>query len=127
DLFLANRKYFCITMPYLYLGPILGMLNRGSLVGSSLHNFSEKERGARIPRMYLAGRFPEIIEYVTKERNAALDLLQEGRDVLGTMGDQRRRTPSAPDPARIEESETSEAKPEEPVRGYAISEGTMEL
>ena len=108
---LAKLKYFWFTKPYVDLGPILVMLNRGSLAGSSLHNFSEKERGSRIPRMYLAGRFPEIIEYVTKERNAALDLLQEGRDVLGTMGDQRRRTPGAPDPARIEESETSEAKP----------------
>src|SRR5438094_10019299 len=95
----AKLKYFWFTKPYVDLGPILVMLNRGSLAGSSLHNFSEKERGSRIPRMYLAGRFPEIIEYVTKERNAALDLLQEGRDVLGAMGDQRRRAPSAPDPA----------------------------
>src|SRR5207247_601870 len=99
---LAKLKYFWFTKPYVDLGPILVMLNRGSLAGSSLHNFSEKERGSRIPRMYLAGRFPEIIEYVTKERNAALDLLQEGRDVLGAMGDQRRRAPSAPDPAGID-------------------------
>src|SRR5947208_154032 len=72
---LAKLKYFWFTKPYVDLGPILVMLNRGSLAGSSLHNFSEKERGSRIPRMYLAGRFPEIIEYVTKERNAALDVL----------------------------------------------------
>src|SRR5207244_10680879 len=50
---LAKLKYFWFTKPYVDLGPILVMLNRGSLAGSSLHNFSEKERGSRIPRMYL--------------------------------------------------------------------------
>src|SRR5207253_4773100 len=96
---LAKLKYYWFTKPYVDLGPILVMLNRGSLSGSSLHNFSDKESGARVPRMYLAGRYSDIIDYVTRERNAAVDLLREGRNVLGAMGDQRRRTPSLPEQA----------------------------
>ena len=96
---LAKLKYYWFTKPYVDLGPILVMLNRGSLSGSSLHNFSDKESGARVPRMYLAGRYSDIIDYVTRERNAAVDLLREGRNVLGAMGDQRRRTPNLPEQA----------------------------
>src|SRR5438034_638966 len=96
---LARLKYYWFTKPYVDLGPILVMLNRGSLSGSSLHNFSDKESGARVPRMYLAGRYSDIIDYVTRERNAAVDLLREGRNVLGAMGDTRRRPPSPPEQA----------------------------
>src|SRR5207302_9192322 len=78
--------------PYTTLFRSLVMLNRGSLSGSSLHNFSDKESGARVPRMYLAGRYSDIIDYVTRERNAAVDLLREGRNVLGAMGDQDRKS-----------------------------------
>jgi hypothetical protein len=71
------------------------MLNRGSLAGSSLHTFADKESGARVPKMYREGRYTDVIDYVTKERNAVVDLLIEGREILGTIGDQRRRYPKA--------------------------------
>jgi hypothetical protein len=92
----AKLKYFWYTKPYVDLGPILVMLNRGSLSGSGLHNFSDKESGAHVPKMYREGHFPEIIDYVTRERDAAIDLLRESREILGALGDQRRRTPAAP-------------------------------
>jgi hypothetical protein len=99
---LAKLKYFWYTKPYVDLGPILIMLNRGNLAGSALHNFSDKESGARVPKMYHEGRYSEIIDYVTRERNAALDLLRESREILGSLGDRRRRMPQAA---------SSEAKP----------------
>src|SRR5437879_12833124 len=74
---LAKLGYFSVTKPYVDLGPILVMLNRGSLSGSSLHNFSDKERGARVPRMYLAGRCSDIDVYVMRPR-ARADVLPQG-------------------------------------------------
>jgi len=91
---LAKLKYYWFTKPYIDLGPFLVMLNRGTLAGSSLHRFADKESGARVPKMYRQGQYSEIIDYVTRERNAAMDLLRDGREILGAMGDQRRREPS---------------------------------
>jgi hypothetical protein len=89
-----KMKYFWFTKPYLDLAPVLVMLNRGEFSGSSLHTFADKESGAKIPKMYRQGRFTEIIDYVTRERDAAMDLLKESRELLGTLGDRRRRIPS---------------------------------
>jgi lysyl-tRNA synthetase class I len=41
--------------------------------------------------MYREGLFDEIIDYVTRERDAAMDLLKESRGVIGDLGDRRRR------------------------------------
>ena len=92
---LAKLKYYWFTKPYVDLASILVLMNRGSLAGSSLHNFSDKESGARVPKMYRSGHYSDIIDYVTRERNAAVDLLAEGRNVLGAMGDHRRKVPDA--------------------------------
>jgi len=94
---LAKLKYYWFTKPYVDLGPILVLLNRGQMAGSSLHVFADKESGARVPNMYRLGRYAEIIEYVTRERDAAVDLLHESLEVLGALGDQRRRPPSMPE------------------------------
>lgn len=96
---LARLKYYWFTKPSIDLGPILVLLNRGSMAGSSLHVFSDKESGARVPHMFRGGRYSDIIDYVTRERDAAIELLQESREVLGTLGDQRRR------PAKLSEPE----------------------
>jgi hypothetical protein len=66
-----------------------------------LHTFADKESGARVPKMYRDGRYADVIEYVTKERNAIVDLLIEGREVLGAIGDQRRRVPKAEEPREV--------------------------
>src|SRR5207247_11314657 len=88
---MAKLKYFWFTKPYLDLAPVLVMLNRGTFTGSSLHSFADKESGARVPMMYREGLFPEIIDYVTRERDAARDLLRESREVIGDLGDRGRR------------------------------------
>ncbi|HYT01062.1 MAG TPA: hypothetical protein VEO20_10415 [Thermoplasmata archaeon] len=90
---LAKLKYYWFTKPYIDLAPILVFLNRGALAGSSLHNFADKESGARIPKMHRQGKYAEIIDYVTRERDAAVDLLRESREILGALGDGRRRVP----------------------------------
>ena len=88
---MPKLKYYWFTKPYLDLAPVLVMLNRGTFSGSSLHNFADKESGARVPKMYREGLFAEIIDYVTRERDAAMDLLKESRGVIGDLGDRRRR------------------------------------
>lgn len=83
-------KYYWFTKPLLDLATVLVLLNRGSFTGSSLGAFADKESGARVPQMYLAGRFSDVIAYVTRERDAVLDLLRESADVLAALGDARR-------------------------------------
>ncbi len=90
---ILEPKYYWFTKPYIDLAPILVFLNRGALAGSSLHNFADKESGARIPKMHRQGKYAEIIDYVTRERDAAVDLLRESREILGALGDGRRRVP----------------------------------
>jgi hypothetical protein len=90
----ATLKYYWFTKPLLDLQPILILMNRGRFAGSSLHAFSDKEPGGKVPAMYLKGAYADIITYVTKEQEAALDLLQEAQKVLTTLGEQRRRPPA---------------------------------
>ena len=65
---MAKLKYYWFTKPYLDIAPILVMLNR-------------------------EGKYADIIEYVTRERDALIDVLKESREVLAALGDRRRRTP----------------------------------
>ncbi len=88
---LATLKYYWFTKPFLDLQPVLVLMNRGRFAGSSLHAFADKDPGARVPALYRAGSFPEIIDYVTREHEAVLQLLQDGKQLLGTFGDGRRR------------------------------------
>jgi len=90
---MAKLKFYWFTKPYLDLAPILVMLNHGAFTGSSLHVFADKESGALVPKMYRQGRYPDIIDYVTRERDAAFDVLRDSRETLGALGDQRRRRP----------------------------------
>jgi len=92
---IGKLKYYWFTKPYFDLSSVLVLLNRGSFEGSSLHRYADKESGARVPKMYRDGRYPEIIEYVTRERDALMDVLDESRGVLGDLGDKRRRPPQA--------------------------------
>ncbi len=87
----SKLKYFWFTKPLLDLQPILVLMNRGKFKGSSLHAFTQKESGSRVPSLYGQGRYKEIIEYVTKEHEAALSLLSEAREILGEFGDRHRR------------------------------------
>jgi len=88
----AKLKIYWYTKPLLDLAPILVLMNRGGFTGSSLQAFADKPSGSEVPHLYRQGRYKEIIEYVTKEKDAALSVLQEARDVLAALGDRRRRT-----------------------------------
>lgn len=89
----ATLKYYWFTKPILDLQPILILMNRGRFTGSSLHAFADKDPGARVPALYRKGAYADIIEYVTREHAAALDLLAEAAKTLGVLGDARRRAP----------------------------------
>ena len=95
---MATLKYFWFTKPVLDLHPVLVLMNRGRFAGSSLHAFSEKESGARVPALYRRGANQEIIDYCTKEQEEALKLLREARDILSRLGDERRATSSQAKP-----------------------------
>ncbi len=88
----ATLKYYWFSKPLLDLQPILILMNRGKFTGSSLHAFADKESGAKVPALYRKGAYTDIIDYVTREQEAALDLLRQSRKVLGELGDARRRT-----------------------------------
>ncbi len=93
---MGKLKYYWFTKPYFDLSSVLVLLNRGSFEGSSLHRYADKESGSRVPKMYRDGRYLDVIEYVTRERDAAMDVLNESLQVLGDLGDKRRRPPSEP-------------------------------
>ena len=95
---MATLKYFWFTKPVLDLQPVLILMNRGRFAGSSLHAFSEKESGVRVPALYRRGANGEIIEYCTKEHEEALKLLRDARDLLSRLGDERRGTRSQAKP-----------------------------
>ena len=88
---IPKLKYYWFVKPVLDLQPVLILMNRGKFTGSSLHVFADKEPGAKVPLLYRKGAHAEIIEYVTKEHEAALALLQDAKGVLTEFGDARRR------------------------------------
>lgn len=88
---LGKLKFFWYTKPVLDLQPLLVLMNRGQFAGSSLHAFAEKDSGAKVPALYRQGKCAEIVEYVTKEKDAVLGLITEAVGVLGPLGDRRRR------------------------------------
>ncbi len=89
---MATLKYFWFTKPVLDLQPVLVLMNRGQFGGSSLHVFADKDAGVKVPALYRQGKHREIIEYITREHEAALGLLRDAKKVLGDFGDARRRT-----------------------------------
>ena len=88
---MATLKYYWFTNPILDLQPILVLMNRGEFSGSSLHAFADKEPGARIPALYRKGAYADIIAYVTREHDAALELLRASKKLLSDFGETRRR------------------------------------
>ena len=87
----ATLKYYWFTKPLLDLQPVLLLMNRGQFAGSSLHAFSDKQPGIKVPALYHKGAYGDIIAYVTQEQDAALELLQEARTLLTNLGERRRR------------------------------------
>ncbi len=88
---MATLKVFWFTKPILDLQPVLVLMNHGKFEGSSLHAFADKDAGVKVPALYRQGKHREIIDYVTREHDAALGLLRDAQKVLGDFGDTRRR------------------------------------
>ncbi len=88
---MATLKYYWFTKPILDLQPVLVLMNRGEFTGSSLHAFADKEPGARIPALYRKGAYADIIAYVTREHDAALELFRASKKLLSDFGETRRR------------------------------------
>lgn len=89
---MATLKVYWYTKPLLDLQPVLVLMNRGRFQGSSLHAFTEKESGVKVPALYRRGATKEIIDYVTREHEAALGLLGEAKKLLSDFGEARHRT-----------------------------------
>ncbi len=90
-------RYYWFNKPIIDLAPVLLMMNRGRFAGSSISGFSEKPGSANVPRMYHEGRYAEIIEYVTRERDETLGLLSEVRGMLEAFGEARKRGAAGPE------------------------------
>jgi hypothetical protein len=91
---MGTLKYFWFTKPVLDLQPVLVLMNEGKFAGSSLHAFADKEPGIRVPLLYRKGAYEEIITYVAREHEAAIQLLREARDLLTEFGVRRHRSPA---------------------------------
>ncbi len=87
----AELKYYLFNKPMLDLWPVLVLMNRGRFEGSSLTSFTNKRSASGVvPTLYNRGEYKEILRYIQEERDALLDLYQEVRSVLSTLGDRRR-------------------------------------
>ena len=93
---LDGLRYYWFNKPLVDLAPVLVMMNRGRFAGSSISGFSEKPGSATVPRLYHEGRYPEILEYVNREKDETLALFDEVRSVLEAFGDGRHRGAPAP-------------------------------
>jgi len=92
---LDGLRYYWFNKPMWDLAPVLLLMNRGRFSGSSISGFSGKGNSSAVPRLYREGRYPEIIEYVTREKDETLGLIREAGSLLQEFGDMRAR-PSQP-------------------------------
>ena len=88
-------RYYWFNKPMWDLAPVLLLMNRGRFSGSSISGFAAKGNSSAVPRLYREGRYPEIIEYVTREKDETLGLIREAGSLLQEFGDMRAR-PSQP-------------------------------
>lgn len=84
-------RRFWFTKPMLDLDTLLVLMNAGRFDGSALSRFAAKESGAIVPRLHREGKGPEILDYVTREKDETLRLFQEAAGLLRTFGDRRRK------------------------------------
>ena len=93
---MEGLRYYWFNKPLVDLAPVLLMMNGGRFSGSSISGFSEKPGSATVPRLYHEGRYAEIIEYVTREKDETLALFDETRTVLEAFAEGRHRGGPAP-------------------------------
>ncbi len=85
-----SLRFYWFSKPIVDLAPVLFMMNRGRFTGSSVSAFADKPSGSIVPGLYREGKFPEIIRYVTREKDETLGLLEGARALLEEFGDHRR-------------------------------------
>ena len=83
---LEGLRYYWFNKPILDIAPVLVLMNGGRFSGSSISGYSEKRSSSQVPTMYREGRYAEIIEYVTQEKDETLGLIRDARSVLEEFG-----------------------------------------
>jgi len=74
---LEGLRYYWFTKPLIDLAPVLELMNRGRFHGSSSSEFTDKKNSSDVPRLYRDGKYAEIIEYVTREKDETLAIIRE--------------------------------------------------
>ena len=87
----GELRRFWFEKAMLDLGNVLVLMNAGKFEGSSIGNFVDKRPSGDVPLLYRQGKFAEILEYVTREKDVTLALLAELRSMLTTFGERKRR------------------------------------
>ncbi len=93
---LEGLRYYWFNKPILDIAPVLILMNGGRFSGSSISSFSGKRNSSQVPRLYREGRYREIIEYVTREKDETLDLIRDAGSVLEEFGIARARSAGPP-------------------------------
>ena len=91
-------RYYWFNKPLIDIAPIVLLMNGGRFAGSSISRFSEKRNSSEVPRLYREGRYPEVIEYITREKDETLALIREAGSVLEAFGIERSRPADSPIP-----------------------------
>ena len=89
-------RYYWFTKPLVDIAPVILLMNRGRFSGSSISRFSEKRNSSEVPGLYREGRYAEIIDYVTREKDETLGLIREAGSILEEFGLARARPPGGP-------------------------------
>jgi len=88
---LEGLRYYWFTKPLIDLGDVLRLMNRSGPQGSSISEFSRKN-SSDVPRLYRDGKYEEIIEYVTREKDETFAILREAGSLLQDLTTGRRQT-----------------------------------
>ena len=94
---LESLRYYWFTKPLVDLAPVFQLMNRSRPQGTSTSDFPEKVNSSNVPRLYRDGKYLEIIEYVTREKDETLAVIREAGSLLQDYAAGRRQSAS-PDP-----------------------------
>jgi len=90
-------RYYWFNKPLMDIAPVILLMNSGRFSGSSISGFSEKRNSSQVPGLHREGRYSDIIEYVTREKDETLALIREARSVLEKFGVMRARPFGSPE------------------------------
>ena len=93
---LEGLRYYWFTKPLIDLTPVLHLMTRDRSDGSSISEFTEKKNSSDVPRMYRDGKYAEIIEYVTREKDEMLALIRQAGPLLQEFAAGRRQPTGPP-------------------------------